>query len=391
MKTYLAAVIAASLCGGFIFSPDAAAKETTASAMAADYHLRKDISSGEASGDYQAFPDMCRMENGDIAAVFYAGESHVTGISEEYPKAGRICFVRSSDEGRTWTKPVVIFDDEHDNRDPHINQMKDGTLVCSFFSLKFPDPKSKRFVSAHESPEIIRSLDNGVTWETSSTVVKTNLERVYSSSQVKEAADGRWLLPLYKQDDKYGKIAYGGVTFSSDQGRTWGDFITIGKESKLSLAAETDIIELKDGTWLAGLRGQQLTPFHFAESKDKGRTWGEVYAADFIGHAPSFTRLKNGAILLNTRGFKKGSTWSTGYTALRVSYDDGKSWQGPYEVAPTVGAYSATVERKDGSVLAIYYDEGDKSRVRVVRFEVPKNTGEKFSVDKPKPLELLEF
>lgn len=372
-------------------APKSADHATTASTKAQSDELRKIISVGEAAGDYQAFPDMCRLQNGDLMAVFYAGDSHVTGISEKYPLAGRVCMTRSSDEGKTWSAPVVIFDDEFDNRDPHINQMKDGTLVCSFFSLKFPDPKSKKFVLGRGGPDIIRSFDNGKTWEKKPTALKTDEENFYSSSQVKETSSGRWVLPVYGRKKESPDFSHGGVTFSDDRGGTWTRVIPIGLGSKKDLAAETDFIVLKDGTWLAALRGQQETPLQFAKSHDEGMTWDPVEPSNFIGHAPSFTRLKSGAILLNTRGFKKGNDWKTGYTALRVSYDEGKTWQGPYEVAPKVGAYSATVELKDGTVAAIYYDESAGSKIRVVRFNVPKNNGETFPVPEPKPLELLPW
>ena len=92
------------------------------------------ISKGEAVLTYQAFPDACRLKNGDIVAVFYAGYTHVSLASDDVPLGGRICIVRSSDEGRTWSSPAVLFDDEDDNRDPHIAQLDDGTLICTFFS-----------------------------------------------------------------------------------------------------------------------------------------------------------------------------------------------------------------------------------------------------------------
>ena len=92
------------------------------------------ISNGGSSGEYQTFPDACRLKNGDIVAVFYSGGAHVTYPSDAYPKCGRICLVRSKDDGVTWSKPITIFDDEWDNRDPHISQMADGRLVCTFFT-----------------------------------------------------------------------------------------------------------------------------------------------------------------------------------------------------------------------------------------------------------------
>src|SRR5690606_19980377 len=99
--------------------------------------LYKVVSKGGDAGDYQAFTDAVRLTNGDILVVFYAGDGHVTYPSEVYPKSGRLCMVRSSDDGKTWSSPVTIYDDEADNRDPHIAQMSDGTVVVTFFNTLF--------------------------------------------------------------------------------------------------------------------------------------------------------------------------------------------------------------------------------------------------------------
>ena len=55
------------------------------------------------AGGYQAFPDVCRLKNGDLLCVFYAGYSHVSQPNEKLSKGGRICAVRSTDEGATWS------------------------------------------------------------------------------------------------------------------------------------------------------------------------------------------------------------------------------------------------------------------------------------------------
>ena len=68
------------------------------------------ISQGEAAGPYQAFPDACRLQNGDILAVFYAGYGHVSLPNAEWPKGGRICYVRSSDEG-VRDGAAILYDD----------------------------------------------------------------------------------------------------------------------------------------------------------------------------------------------------------------------------------------------------------------------------------------
>ena len=66
------------------------------------------ISRGAAAGSYQAFTDVCRLANGDLFCVFYAGYGHVSLPRADFPKGGRVCSVRSSDEGRTWASRGTV-------------------------------------------------------------------------------------------------------------------------------------------------------------------------------------------------------------------------------------------------------------------------------------------
>ena len=54
----------------------------------------KVISRGEAAGTYQAFTDICRLNNGDLLCVFYAGYGHISLPKDGWQKGGRICMVR---------------------------------------------------------------------------------------------------------------------------------------------------------------------------------------------------------------------------------------------------------------------------------------------------------
>jgi sialidase-1 len=339
------------------------------------------ISRGGDAGVYQAFPDACRLKNGDIVAVFYAGDEHVTKQSKEFPKAGRLCLVRSRDEGRTWTKPVTIYDDADDNRDPHISQLSDGTVMVSFFSLRYPYFGAKAYKSVG-GPQVIRSTDNGKTWEKKAALIDTGHPDWYCSAQVREMPDGTLILPVYFQKDGKIEKAWGGVVRSSDKGKTWGPVITIGENENLPLAAETDVVLLKDGTLYAALRAEKPYSMHYAVSKDLGKSWNKVKDIGFKGHSPSFTRLKTGEILLSIRAFKLGGT-EAGYTGLRISRDEAKTWEGPYLVDETLGAYPSTVELRDGTVLVVYYEEGKGSGIRTYRFKLPKSTGgRQFSEEK---------
>ncbi len=309
------------------------------------------ISRGEAAGIYQAFTDVCRLKDGDLLCVFYAGYGHVSLPKEGWPKGGRICYVRSSDDGRTWSLPAVLFDSPLDDRDPHIAQMRDGTVVCSFFTYQ---PTNGQTLC---DTCLVSSHDGGATWDRERRVVAAGWP---SSAPVRELPDGTRILGVYRED---GSTAYGGIIRSVDAGKTWSAPIPIGKGSGVRLDAETDFVLLRDGALYAALRGDK-TNMHYAISPDLGVTWSPVADIGFQGHCPHFTRLSTGEILLSHR---------LPLTALHVSRDDAKTWQGPYSIDNTPGAYPSTVELKDGTVLIVYYEEGPGSAIRARRFRLTSN------------------
>ncbi len=385
----------------------------------------KEISKNGIARDYQAVPDACRLKNGDIVVVFYDGDDHVTYPNPEFPNAGRICLIRSKDEGCTWSNPVVIYDDANDNRDPHINQMSDGTLVLSFFSLEFKEAdtqilrgeqptynqeQTSKFGNnpdlLHEQqpensekkvrptgkvkwtskgPYILRSWDNGNSWQKEAELIATSKPGWNCSAKVKEMPDGSWVLPVYRSEPSK-KAAWGGIIPSFDRGKTWRKVVPIGEEANLVLAAETDVILLKNKTLLALLRGDRsLVNMHYANSDNFGSSWSSVNDIGFVGHAPSLTRLKTGEILLSYRAFSEKRGY---YTGLRISRDEAKTWEGPYLIDPTPGAYPSTIELADGSILAIYYQEGEGSSIRALRFKLPESA-ELNQFDVPKQVEPL--
>jgi ribosomal protein L27 len=310
----------------------------------------KVISQGPAAGTYQAFPDACRLKNGDILAVFYAGYGHVSLPTKEWPRGGRICMVRSRDEGRTWSAPAVLYDDEIDNRDPHVAQLADGTVVCSFFSLFAKADGSWGITGV----QLVRSHDNGKTWDAKA---ETIVPGWAVSAPVRQMPDGTCVLGIYHEADGQ---AWGGVTRSTDGGKTWSGAIPIGEGSGVYLDAETDVIRLKDGRLFAALRSSKVHE-HYAISEDEGLTWGPVQDIGFPGHAPHLNRLRDGTIVLVQRIPK---------TAMWVSRDETKTWQGPYVIDNVGGAYPSTVELKDGTVLCVYYEEGEGSAVRAARVRI---------------------
>jgi Neuraminidase (sialidase) len=305
------------------------------------------VRDGEA-GAYEAFPDVIRLNDGRLMVVFYAGYNHVSLPNEVWPRGGRISCVTSSDEGKTWSKPSVLFDGPNDDRDPSIARLPDGRLACNFFMYPSGDV------------HVVYSSDEGKTWSSEAQYI---YERYGTSSPIRPLSTGRLLLPMYCS-----------VMLSDDQGKSWR-FVEItgakGEDGKALSFSETDVYERKDGDLYAIHRTDGGMPMYYTISKDKGETWGETMPLSFKGHSPYLMKMSGGNWLLGYRGvLGKEEGWDT-----RVVYstDEGKTWSDEQIVDNMVGAYPSMVELKDGSILIVYYEEGSGSSIRARRFQVNDN------------------
>ncbi len=181
------------------------------------------------AGGYEAFPDVCRLVDGRLMAVFYAGYDHVSLPTARWPRGGRIDYVLSSDEGRTWTKARVLYDGPDDDRDPSIVQLPSGKLLCNFFSLRRkPGEAGAAGAWDGRGTRLVESADQGRTWSAPRLVSADH----YSSSPVRVLADGRLMLGLYRQDGE----------------KAWGAVTTSGRPSRAALAAKAVAFAPRGGT-----------------------------------------------------------------------------------------------------------------------------------------------
>jgi len=248
------------------------------------------------------FPRSIVTRGGAIVIVYRSGAGH------QGPK-GDLVSTRSTDNGRTWSAPVpVAVDPNADDRNPALGIAPDGTLVCAFYwrqSREGAEPISKtafvyssnegrswtKPVFAPETAEwniyspfgriltlktgqmvlpiykspstyLLRSNDNGRTWGDLTLVAGDINETAYAV-----LPSGEWVLV---GRDSGPKASHSLVRRSTDGGKTWSapeQFLT---DRRLP----SDMVILSDGSLLV-VHGYRTIPrgVRAVRSRDGGRTW----------------------------------------------------------------------------------------------------------------------
>jgi len=333
-------VIACCMVGGSAFAQ--------APEPAADHVM---VCTDAGAGAYEAFPDVCRLADGRLLAVFYAGYGHVSLPNAQLPKGGRVSGCYSSDEGKTWTPAQIIYDGPDDDRDPSIAQLSDGRIVCNFFSLRAKEGGKYDGLGSW----MVESSDGGKTWSEAHCISNT----YYCSAPIRELPDKTLILGLYQETDK---DSFGAVTLSKDMGKTWSAPIDIDNGG-LRLDAETDVIRLKDGRLYAAQRTAKES-MRYSISEDGGKTWSVSKPMGFPGHCPYLHRTPDDIIVCAHR---------IPNTSLHYSLDECQTWSANVDVDSCGGAYPSMVTLRDGSILIVYYEEGANSSIRARKFRVNKD------------------
>ena len=313
-------------------------------------------------GDYEAFPDVCRVANGDLYIVFYAGYGHVSNPRADLPRGGAVFGLRSSDEGKTWSDPILVVDSPEDDRDPHVAQLGNGDLLVSFFDSVYytEDGKKKRRAETY----VVRSTDEGATWGDPQAVTTPYKDesgigrRIFVSGPVVQLKGSHVALPIYYQPQSGHYVT--SVIHSDDFGHTWTHASPVDPEASLEFSygfCEASIARVSDGRLIILMR----PGMHQAYSSDEGRTWTKATQLPHRGDAPTVMRTSKNVLLVAHRHPR---------TAVTVSRDDGATWSQPFQIDTVGGAYPGLAELNDGSILAIYYEEGKASSIRQAVFTV---------------------
>lgn len=337
---------------------------------------------------YNAWPTVCRDENGVIYAVCSGHRS-----SHVDPFGKNLMFV-STDGGESWSAPQIINDTWLDDRDAGITYLGDGKLLLSYFHhpkdaysgiwrdwiLNDGDPEFRPvlegFLKAYEkfTPEmdtngcfVKLSLDRGKTWGESVKTpllaphgaVKTISGRLLFYGVEFAATMNRYEPEKYDDaidptpvEDRRAMFLYE----SFDDGMTWE------KVSKVPLSTndycEPSIVEMPDGELIAAMRFHQEPEtdnftIHFVSSKDGGKTWSAPWRFGKTGAPPHLLLRKDGSIVM-TYGRRSAPC---GIRAV-VSYDACRTFSEEIILSDAPNGdlgYPSSVELDDGSIVTVYY------------------------------------
>jgi len=316
--------------------------------------------------EYVAFPDVAKLPDGRLLAIYRIGTAHVG-------EDGSIAGNWGSPDGLVWEPQQILFDDPTINdRDPSLAVLDDGTLLITFFQHAEDQPTKTC---------IIRSTDGGKTFESTPTCFdNASYEWLATSSAVVQLTNGDVLLPIYgykapaeELEEEYWDTGY---FRSSDGGKTWGTFelIVAGGPIKKQLS-EPALVQLPNGKLWAFLRvagGNQMVTF----SEDQGKTWSPPVDTGVPGHAAGVILTNSGRIYVGFRYFEEQAIKRQAIqVGIQYSDDGGETWSDPialYETPPSTRAfdcaYTSFTQLDNNQICIVYYAlEGD--RIEAILFD----------------------
>lgn len=322
-------------------------------------------------GGFVGWVSPIRLRNGDWLVGFSAGYWHASaptplrfspGTIAEYqkiglpadfvaPHGGRAIIMRSTDEGKTWSKPATLLDTPEDDRHPAFVELPDGALICSLFT--YPGADAAAYVKepglAHRTA-IIRSFDHGKTWDQEIVRLSSPFLSDETNGPLVLLKDGSVLLTISGTPQEGGP-AQAAVFTSQDRGATWKLLSTIQADHNLD---EANATQLPDGKLVLMARPEG----DIAWSSDQGRTWTKPVTFGMRLYAPSLYALRDGTLAC------LHGCYAPGHGGLRLifSTDGGQTWIAPaldhgFLVDNCYG-YGKAIELPDGSLLVADQDTG---------------------------------
>lgn len=286
--------------------------------------------------------------------------------------------MRSTDQGRTWSKPVTLIDTPADDRHPAFLELRNGTLLCSFFSYA-GEPEGGDWAkdpSLAVRVHFVRSFDGGRSWERKPRMLKTPFLADETDGPLVPLRDGSVLVAINGRP-RGGSNDIAAVLRSTTSGRNW-KLVGTAKAQGHDLQ-EVTVAELPDGRLVMMARPEG----DIAWSVDQGRTWTEPVTFGMRLYAPSLYVAGDGTLVC------MHGSYAPGHGGLRVifSSDGGRTWIAPARdhgfLVDQAYGYGKAMELPDGSFFTTYLATGGhrtgdarNNAIHCIRFRIrPDRSG----------------
>lgn len=339
---------------------------------------------------YHGWPTVGRREDGELLVGVSAGrERHVCPF-------GQVHLLRSTDNGKSWSRPEILANGPLDDRDAGILVTRKGTVLVNWFTSVAWLRRLEQVDAGEENPKaaalaeddgflsrcrkvrsllaghrieaelgvwMVRSTDGGKSWSEKRRI----LGGAGSPHGPTELEDGRllfvgnWKADPADENAESRERSLVGAMISEDDGISWrrlGD-VPLRAGDERGNYHEPHAVQAADGRIVVHIRnhneqdkGQVLQ----SESLDGGQTFSVPRNTGLVGLPAHLLKLRDGR-LLSTFGYRILPYGNR----VSLSKDHGKTWGEPLvldekPVARDLG-YPSSVELDDGSIYSVWYEK----------------------------------
>ncbi|MBV9470813.1 MAG: exo-alpha-sialidase [Abitibacteriaceae bacterium] len=287
------------------------------------------------------------------------------------PTGGRAMITRSTDAGKTWSKPETLIDTPADDRHPAFVQLSKRIILCSFFT--YPGiPEHGNYIKEPELAarvNVIRSFDGGRTWEKTPHRLPSPFVSDETDGPLVRLQDGSVMLAMDGRPSS-GPPDQAAFFRSTNRGRTWKLLSTLKANHDLQ---EVTVAELPDRRLVMMARPEG----DISWSYDQGRTWTQPITFGMRMFAPSLYVLRDGTLVC------LHGSYAPGAGGLRVifSTDGGQTWIAPAKdhgfLVDNSYGYGKAMELPDGSLFITYIatgghrtEDAKQNAVRCIRLRI---------------------
>jgi hypothetical protein len=355
--------------------------------------------------------DVTRLANGELMYVHSAGYWHVSfatpvvlranliepykkmgfDLNHKAPTGGRIMACRSSDNGKTWSKPKTLYDGPRDSGPSATFTTRRGTVI-QFVNMQaswygFPKaPKGHQKLNTQQL--VLRSTDHGRTWSKPVQLKSSGTYYTRGRSRILELPDNGLLWMSYDMNQG-GSVLDGSIHRSDDDGKTWRVISVIRRRKPIGdrvnpedrvVSGDSDaFLKLPKATadkWLDTDEGDfgRLSSGRLVlvvrpdggtlVSDDNGVKWRQIgtIGPKYV-FAPHMVVLKDDTLVLTAGG--------SGGQSVFLSTNAGKTWSAPIKIDPGTYGYGKLTLLSDETILLPYVERhAAPQRCFLVRFRV---------------------